>query len=324
MRFKALPYKTKQFFAVLIKLSIVVGAFYFIYGKISNNNDLSRADFFKILSEIDLFSIKTLVFLTILTCFNWFFEILKWQNLVSMVETISLKAAMKQALMGGTASLITPNRLGEYGAKALCFPSKFRKKIVLLNLVGHLMQMSTTLLFGCVGLIYFNELYPLTVPPKTAARLIAALVAALFLFKKGIQQKHIKLKGNPLTKIVQFLFFMPKAIVFKCVFYSVVRYLFFSFQFYYLIRLFNYKLGYLEAMVGITTVYLLASLIPSFVILDVVIKGSVAVFVFSFLGIETLHILSIVTVMWFLNFAIPSIIGSYYVLAFKLPKTSMS
>ena len=33
----SLPYKTKQFFFVLIKLSIVVGAFYFIYQKLANN-----------------------------------------------------------------------------------------------------------------------------------------------------------------------------------------------------------------------------------------------------------------------------------------------
>ena len=40
MMLDSLSYKTKQFFVVLIKLSIVVGAFYFIYLKLTENETL--------------------------------------------------------------------------------------------------------------------------------------------------------------------------------------------------------------------------------------------------------------------------------------------
>ena len=40
MMLDSLSYKTKQFFVVLIKLSIVVGAFYFIYLKLIENETL--------------------------------------------------------------------------------------------------------------------------------------------------------------------------------------------------------------------------------------------------------------------------------------------
>ena len=73
-------------------------------------------------------------------------------------------------------------------------------------------------------------------------------------------------------------------------------------------------------MIFITSMYLLSSIIPALSIFDVVIKGSVAVFVFSFLEINQLIILSIITIMWLLNFVLPSIIGSYFVLLFKIPK----
>ena len=73
-------------------------------------------------------------------------------------------------------------------------------------------------------------------------------------------------------------------------------------------------------MVIISSMYLLASIIPSIFIFDVAIKGSVAVYLFSFVYINEVIILSITTIMWILNFVLPSIIGSYYVLRFKLPK----
>jgi len=56
------------------------------------------------------------------------FEILKWQNLVSFYQKIvsfyqkiTFKSALIQSLSSLTASLITPNRIGEYGVKALYF-----------------------------------------------------------------------------------------------------------------------------------------------------------------------------------------------------------
>ena len=66
--------------------------------------------------------------------------------------------------------------------------------------------------------------------------------------------------------------------------------------------------------------YLLASVIPSIFIFDVLIKGSVAMYIFTIVGVNEFTILSIVLLMWILNFVLPSILGSYYVLTFTLPK----
>ena len=64
-----LPYKTKQFFFVLIKLSIVVGAFYFIYQKLVNNDALSFSDFINFLETNTVFSTKNILTLLVLTLF---------------------------------------------------------------------------------------------------------------------------------------------------------------------------------------------------------------------------------------------------------------
>lgn len=77
-------------------------------------------------------------------------------------------------------------------------------------------------------------------------------------------------------------------------------------------------------MMVILTIYLLYSIIPPIFIFEVVIKGSVAVFLFSVLSVNDLTILCVVTLMWLLNFVIPSVFGSYYVLNFNLPKVENS
>ena len=90
------------------------------------------------------------------------------------------------------------------------------------------------------------------------------------------------------------------------------------FQFYFLFVLFGVNITYIDAMVLISTMYLVVSIIPTIFIFDVVVKGSVALYVFGYADINNITILSVTTLMWLLNFVLPSIFGSYYVLNFNL------
>ena len=313
-------YKTKQFFFVLIKLSIVVGAFYFIYNKLANNASLDFSVFASYLNENNVFSTKNILFLLLLSIFNWLLEILKWQRLVSFIKKISFFNALKQSLGSLTASLFTPNRIGEYGAKAIYFTKLFRKRILLLNLIGNLMQMLVTIIFGALGFLIFVKLYPIEISTHKVSRLLIIIVVFIGLSILGIKQKKYKIKGFSIEKVKQFIKDLPFKISAFIFLISTLRYLVFSFQFYYLLLLFGVELDYFEAMVIITSMYLLASLIPTIFIFDVVIKGSVAVYLFSFAGVNEFTILSIITIMWLLNFVFPSIFGSYFVLNFKFDK----
>lgn len=317
-----LPYKTKQFFFVLIKLSIVIGAAYFIYNKLTNNKELDFSVFIGFLSKNSLFSIKTVLFLLFLTFFNWFFEILKWQNLVFYVKQISFFEALKQSLASHTASLFTPNRIGDYAAKSIYFESFLRKKILLLNLIGNMTQMLMTLLFGIVGVFIFTSQYQVDI---SYYKLVQILIYTLLFFGivgYGLLHKRFKIKGFSITKIKAFVISIPVRIQLKNLLFSMLRYLIFSFQFYYLFCLFGVNITYINAMVLISSMYLLVSIIPTIFVFDLVVKGSVALFIFGFAGINNITILSVTTLMWLLNFVLPSIFGSYYVLNFNLPTAS--
>lgn len=313
------PYKTKQFLFVLIKLSIVVGAGYFIYSKLLLNENLLFSTYIAFLIENDPFSPKNVLFLVFLTLFNWFFEILKWQKLVQIIQNISFKDALEQSLGGLTASLVTPNRIGDYGAKVMYYTNRFKGKIVLLNLVGNISQMTITTVFGVIGLTIFVNFYQVDINYYRVTRFVFILLIIAILSFFGVKHRRFKVKGHSYVDLIDFIKSITINVKAKTLVFSLIRYLIFSFQFYFFLSVFGVAIDYLDAMVVITSMYFLASIIPSISIFDVVIKGSVAVFLFSFLKINELTILTIITSMWLLNFVIPSVFGGYYILNFRLP-----
>ena len=107
---------------------------------------------------------------------------------------------------------------------------------------------------------------------------------------------------------------------FKILGLALLRYLVFSHQFYLLLWMFEVETPYLTIMNLLFCVYFLASVIPSLAIFDWVIKGSIAIFIFGFLGLNELTIVTVTTLMWVLNFGFPALLGSIFVLNFKLDK----
>jgi hypothetical protein len=308
----SLKHKSKQFFWLLIKLSIVFGCGYFIWLRLTSNNQLNFSSFYLKLIENSIFSTKNVLLLLLFSFFNWFLEITKWKTLVGFVKKTTFSSATIQSLGSFATSLITPNRIGEYGAKARYFKKPVRKQILSLNLIGNLHQLLATLFFGFLGLIYFvrnqniylnfNEIYGLIFI------IFTMVLGGFFLWKFNIFKKEIfknyrvKLSKNQHLKIASL---------------SFLRYLIFAHQFYFLLLLFKVPISYMNSITAIGTLYLISSLIPMLSLFDTVLKGSIAVFIFTFLGLNALIILSITTLMWLLNFVIPAVIGSYFVLTFK-------
>ena len=310
-----LSYKTKQFLSLVIKLSIVIGCCCFIYTKLVENEQMNFSAFYQNLIENEVFTLKNSLFLFFFTFFNWFLEITKWHLLISFIGNSSFKKAIVQSLASFTTSLITPNRIGEYGAKVLYFQKPFRKKVIGLNVVGNFYQMLMTVVFGVVGFSYFILKHKIEIEMHLVFKFVGVILFVVFtLF---FVSKKLKYKNSYFKKIQDFMMEIPLKLNLNISFISFLRFLIFSHQFYFLLLIFNIDVFYIEAISAITSMYLLASIIPVFPMFDFVIKSSIAVWIFSFLIIEPLTIVSITTLMWILNFMLPAIIGSYFVLIFK-------
>jgi hypothetical protein len=307
----SISHKTKQFLVLLVKLLIVGGAFYFIYNQLANNDKLDWQKFLTLFHKNQ--SVLGIVFILSLSVFNRFFEILKWQNLVGFIHEISLGEATKQVLAALTAGLFTPNGVGEYAGKAMYFDKKDTKKVVFLNLVCNGIQMILTVVFGIFGLLYFNAQYNV-ITTKTVAVLFGILV---ILFAVLFSAKKITIKGYSIERLIHKINEIPKSIHQKNTILAIFRYLVFSHQYYFLFLAFDVDLPYFILISAVSSVYFLASSLPTFQFLDFAVKGSVAVYFFGILGVNEWVVVFVTTLMWFLNVVLPVIIGSYYVLNFK-------
>jgi len=311
----SISHKAKLSLTLIIKVLIVGGAFYFIYNQLANNDKLDWQKFIVLFQKNQ--SISGIILILLLSVLNRYFEILKWQNLVSFLHKISVGEATKQVLGALTAGLFTPNGVGEYAGKALFFEKSNAKKIIFLNLICNGIQMILTIIFGFFGLLYFNVVYHV-ITPKTGLALLGIL---MLLFILLFSVKKITFKGYSLEKLIHKINEIPKSIHQKNIFLGICRYVVFSHQYYFLFLAFDVDLPYLTLLATITSVYFLASSLPTFQFLDFAVKGSIAVYFFGILGVNEWIVIFISTLMWFLNVVLPVAIGSYYVLNFKIIPT---
>ncbi len=308
----SIPHKAKQFLIVVTKLLIVGGAFYFIYNQLANNDKLDWEKFIVLFKKNQ--SVLGISFILLLSVLNRFFEILKWQNLVSFLHKITLPESTKQVLGALTAGLFTPNGVGEYAGKALFFEKSKAKKIVFLNLICNGIQMILTVIFGTIGLWILGYRF----------WVLVILLSAFGFWILGFGLKTFSIKGYSIEKLIQKINEIPKAIHQKNIFLAVCRYLIFSHQYYFLFLAFDVHLPYFTMMAAIASVYFLASSLPTFQFLDFAVKGSVAVYFFGILGVNEWIVVFISTLMWFLNVVLPVVIGSYYVMNYKVLSPTQS
>lgn len=302
----SIPHKAKQFLLLIIKLLIVSIALFYIYQQLQGDKKIN----WSIISSY--LSVQSAIILIGFSAVNWILEIFKWKHLVSSFKEISFFEATKQSLGSLTASIFTPNRIGEYGAKVLYFSKENSKQIVLLNFIGNSSQMLVTTFFGVIGvqLIGLN----FQVSNWVIFGFIIAAFLFLFLFK------NVEIYGFSIQKLIQKITSFPLVFHRKNLLLSVLRYLIFSCQFFFLQLTFDIEIALEIAFGTIFTMYLLASIVPSIHLMDVAIKGSVAVYLFSLLGVESWKIIAITSLMWLYNLVLPVLVGSYFVLRFKPQK----
>lgn len=289
----------------------------FAYRLISERllKDGSYGFFLDHLEELQGWALPVVAILVSLTLANWLIEVMKWKTLAELIRPISMRSAMKQSLSSLAVSLVTPNRIGEYGAKALYFKAGERSRILLFNFVGNFSQMAMTLLFGITGLWVLSE--PMQIlGHMSVSWMRIGLVSATFFLGAVLLARLWK---GFYAKLVSGLKSISIPVLLRVHLLSGLKYLVFSHQFCFLLLVFGVELDYLHCLGLISVSYLISSLIPGFVLFDWLVKGSVAALLFARFGVDEILVLSITSTMWLLNFAFPSVLGLFYVISFRRP-----
>ncbi|SDK89523.1 hypothetical protein SAMN04488034_101824 [Salinimicrobium catena] len=309
-------HKANQFLSFALKILVVSAAVYFIWYKLTSDEQMNLEQFLNILLKYRVFSFTNILVLLFLTFFNWYFEILKWQNLSAHVRKNSFKKAIKESLASFTAAIFTPSRIGEYGAKCLYYARNAWRKVIFLNFMGNMAQLFATYFFGIAGLLFLITTLDLPLPFFNAL-LVAGLLVSPFVIYWIMKKFRLRLKGYSIQRLEDSFYNVPEEIRWKTMIYATARFLIFTHQFYFLLLVFKVDVSYPLLISAVFSTYILASIIPTMIIFDALIKGGFAVWVFGLLQVPQIVVLTIVLTVWILNFAVPGVLGSYFVLKYK-------
>lgn len=291
-------------------MALILTAFYLIYKKIWIDNSSIN---FNLIDDFSLLQLTFIVLLMlILSTLNWMLEFYKWKILVTSIQRISFSESMQQCLTAHIAALMTPFKMGEFGVKAMFFAPTNIPKILYLNFLGNASQLLMTLIFGFVGFYFYQHsvstIFGTSFNPNYLLMLIF-LIVAILMFRFLSKQLKFNFWKN-----------IPVSVHLKNIGFSMLRYLIFSHQWLFLLYLIKPDVVYFNTIFAVFSMYLLATLIPTFAMLDWAIKGSIALFLFAALGFEAPEIMLISLLMWVFNFVFPALVGSFFMLKFNRNK----
>ena len=304
-----ISHKAKQYLTFFVKLTIVCLAFYFIITKMTTDEQMNWSQFQSVLTNrLSLFWLVILLFFSI---GNRFLEILKWQNLSSLIRPITISESTKQVLAALTVGLFTPNGIGEYAGKAMYYRKQHATKIVFLNLICNGIQMVLVITFGLLSLVYLG-FYKWVI-------VFLGCVLLILIFLYFI--KNFTIKNYSIALLIAKINELPKRTHTKNSLLAIGRYTLLMHQYYLLFVLFDVNTDYLTLLTTICAVYFIGSSLPSFQFLDFIVKGSIALYFFDKIHVSEVIVLFISTFMWFFNIVIPVSIGSFFILTFQKTTT---
>jgi uncharacterized membrane protein YbhN (UPF0104 family) len=271
----------------------------------------------------------TLIFLPL----NWAAETLKWLPLVRHVQNLSFFEAFKAVFAGVTFSLFFPNRTGEFGGRILFLKKKNAFKGVISTFIGSWAQQLILITFGFLGFIYFLITLWDTDKIVVDAIIMLGLVLVGLLFLMFLNLEAVV----PVFRKLRFLYRFPRLIksvgtlrqytrreLFEALFWSFVRYLVYSLQYYFMLRFFGIDVPIFQAASCIATIYLLQTSIPLPPVVGLLARGEVALKIWGLFTHNDLSILAATFSLWVINLIIPAFIGLIFILRINFFQTKKS
>ncbi|MEZ4790614.1 MAG: lysylphosphatidylglycerol synthase domain-containing protein [Flavobacteriales bacterium] len=258
---------------------------------------------------------------------NWWVESIKWRSLVRDVEPLSRWRAFAATIAGTGVGFVSINRTGEFIGRVLFLEPEHRIAGGFATALGSIAQFVVTLTFGGLGLLALTLAHmPLPWPGGWISWALASLTAfattigLLWYLFPGMLRQHLLLLPflHRFERASAVLVHFRNDRLWSVLFLSGLRYALFTTQFILLLYQFEAHVDLLHAVLGIPVIYLLTTLIPSVMLTELGVRGSVAVAVLSPLGGEVAQVLLATTCLWLINVALPACAGSAILLVARI------
>lgn len=302
----------------IVQIIISLAAIFFVVYKLIQFNEWTA--FYEHIDQNHIqfwFLLTTLIFLSFLTLA---LEGLKWQQLISLVYSLKFSDALFQILKGLQGGIVTPARLGDPPSRAMHLPKEFRSKSLLLSVMGIMIQNLTIGTGAILGLLFLNKAIVAdascisqleTAVIKYAGILVLLIITGQVLLLIGT--RFLK-KFSLIRKITSF-FLIVKDFklreVLNVILLTILKYSVFCFQFWLI--LFYFEIITDPSHIALVAIYFGAiTLLPTFAIADLGLRGSIAILLFGLISFNSLGIVMSVFLLWCLNTAMPAMIPFFW------------
>lgn len=244
---------------------------------------------------------------------NWFLESIKWRIALSEYKLISSTHSFYSVLLGVSAGILTPARLGEYAGRMSLMDKKDLGPSSIATFVSSTMQMIVTFIFGSVASIYIFSQYELI-------DISQSLIISGGLFMMGLLICLLYFMPRIINALGQFRYlkrFLPAqgvslpryGIILRVFLYAVLRYSIYTLQYALVFLCFGINVGLPLMLAFIFLAFFCQSLLPLPPVASLVGRGGVAIILFTQLGISEYVILSATFSIWVINLLIPAFCG---------------
>ena len=268
----------------------------------------------------------------ILMFLNWSIEAAKWRQLISPLENFSFAKALKSVFAGCSITMLTPNRIGEYGGRIMYVDEKHRLKAISLTILGSISQLTITMLMGIAGLLIFkvfsaNAIF-LNSLPWLANNLIlyisfiVTVILFLIYFKVDFflgMLARIKVLRGVIKYINVADIFSGKQLL-RILFLSFFRYMVFILQYVLLLQVMGVHISLSLSFWLLTIFYLVMAMLPTVGFTELPVRATASVTLLSLYSSNVLGMQAATFGIWLINLVIPAIFGSLLILGIKIMK----
>lgn len=271
-----------------------------------------------------------LIGVTLLMPLNWGLEAFKWQRLTRRFFPTSFFQLYKGIFMGVAISMITPNRVGEFGGRLLSVDVSKSWQAFIASAVGSFSQMLVLISVGLFGASYFTlsflkwqgywMYYFIALGTFFIGLMIYSFYNTRLVIQIGKKIKFLQFLKPWLRHLNLLSEYQSKELT-ESLFISFFRYLVYCFQYLLIMRFFNLNFPLVPAVAGIASIFLFQTSVPLPPLLGLVARGELAVFVWKQFEANEISIMAATFTLFIINLGIPSLLGIIYILKVNILKT---
>ena len=263
---------------------------------------------------------------------NWGIEARKWQLLISPLERLSFVKSFKSVLAGCSVTMLTPNRVGEFGGRIIYVSEPNRLKAISLTILGSMSQLLVTLLAGTSGFIVLGLLPetrsgiapgPLIMQDVVFYISLAFTVILILLYFRIKWVVYIMgrirfLKG--FVKHIRVLDEFTGKQLLRILLLSFSRYMVFILQYVLLLNVMDIQVSMVLCFWLLTIFYLVMAIAPTIGFLELPVRAAATLHLFSYYSPNIIGIQAAALGIWIINLVIPAIAGSLLIFGIKILK----